>query len=192
VLGLLGGMAGAAEYEKSTGVLGPATKGMDAQSSAHVFIMFLILLGNAIYFARRNAQGRVLMQGFDVSHDPGVWIAALLTLFIFSFLYKDNPLYKFAEHLFVGVSAGYIVVQQFWQVLFPNLIEPMFFQPGTPDTVEVLGRRAAVHPVVHALLRQGLLALALQHRGDHRRLRRREDDRLRPGRGRGPRSRRRC
>ena len=58
VLGLLGGMAGAAEYEKSTGVLGPATKGMDAQSSAHVFIMFLILLGNAIYFARRNAQGR--------------------------------------------------------------------------------------------------------------------------------------
>ena len=58
VRGLLGGMAGAAEYEKSTGVTGPATKGMDAQSSAHVFIMFLILLGNAIYFARRNAQGR--------------------------------------------------------------------------------------------------------------------------------------
>jgi len=56
VLGLLGGMAGAAEYEKSTGILGPATKGMDAQSSAHVFIMFLILLGNAIYFARRGAQ----------------------------------------------------------------------------------------------------------------------------------------
>jgi hypothetical protein len=57
VLGLLGGMAGAAEYEKTTGVLGPATKGMDAQSSAHVFIMLLILLGNAIYFARRGAKG---------------------------------------------------------------------------------------------------------------------------------------
>ena len=74
------------------------------------------------------------MQGFDISLDPGVWIAALLTLFIFSFLYKDNPLYKFAEHLFVGVSAGYIVVQQFWQVLFPNLIEPMFFRAATPDS----------------------------------------------------------
>jgi hypothetical protein len=58
VMGLLGGMAGAAEYEKSTGVLGPATKGMDAQSSAHVFIMFLILLGNAIYFARRSAKSQ--------------------------------------------------------------------------------------------------------------------------------------
>ena len=34
-------------------------------------------------------------------------IAAFLTLSIFSFLYKDNPFYKFAEHLMVGISAGY-------------------------------------------------------------------------------------
>ena len=58
------------------------------------------------------------------SADFGVWVAAALTLFIFSFLYRDNPLYKFAEHLFVGVSAGFVVVQQFWSVLWPNLIEP--------------------------------------------------------------------
>ena len=56
-----------------------------------------------------------------LSPNPGVWVAAALTLFIFSFMYKDNPLYKFAEHLFVGVSAGYVVVQQFWSVLYPNL-----------------------------------------------------------------------
>jgi hypothetical protein len=56
VLGLLGGMAGAAEYEKSIDWPGPATKGMDAQSSAHMFVVFLILLGNAIYFARRREQ----------------------------------------------------------------------------------------------------------------------------------------
>jgi hypothetical protein len=61
----------------------------------------------------------------EISSNLGVWVAAALTLFIFSFLYKDNPFYKFAEHLFVGVSAGYIVVQQFWQVLWPNLIQPM-------------------------------------------------------------------
>jgi len=35
----------------------------------------------------------------------GTWVAAFLTLSIFSFLYKDNPFYKFAEHLMVGVSA---------------------------------------------------------------------------------------
>jgi hypothetical protein len=93
--------------------------------------------------------------GWHLSADPGVWIAAALTLFIFSFLYKDNPLYKFAEHLFVGVSAGYIVVQQFWQVLFPNLIEPMFFQPGTPDTWK-FWTRGALRAPVHALLGEGV------------------------------------
>ena len=37
----------------------------------------------------------------------GPWIAAFLTLAIFSYLYKDNPFYKVAEHLFVGISTGY-------------------------------------------------------------------------------------
>ena len=58
LLGLLGGMAGAAEYEKATGRPGSATKGMDAQSSAHLFVMFLIALGNAIYFVRRRQGGQ--------------------------------------------------------------------------------------------------------------------------------------
>jgi len=60
-----------------------------------------------------------------LSHDIGVWLAALLTLFVFSFLYRDNPLYKFAEHLFVGVSAGYYIVLNFWTVVIPNLWDPL-------------------------------------------------------------------
>lgn len=55
----------------------------------------------------------------------GVWIAALLTLAIFSLLYKDNPLYKLAEHLFVGVSAGYTMAISWQNVLRPNLIDPL-------------------------------------------------------------------
>ncbi len=51
----------------------------------------------------------------------GTWFAALLTLTIMSFLYDDNPLYKFAEHLFVGVSAAYWMVMGFWSTLVPNL-----------------------------------------------------------------------
>jgi len=62
----------------------------------------------------------------NVSHDFGVWVAALLTLCVFSFLYKDNPLYKFAEHLFVGVSAGYYIVLNFWTVVVPNLFDPLY------------------------------------------------------------------
>ena len=55
----------------------------------------------------------------------GIWVGAALTLFIFSFLYKDNPFYKFAEHLFVGVSAGYFIILRFWTVLVANLWNPL-------------------------------------------------------------------
>ena len=61
-----------------------------------------------------------------MSTDLQVWIGALLTLMIFSFLVKDNPLYKFAEHLFVGVSAAYWMVQGFWQEIVPNLLAKLF------------------------------------------------------------------
>ena len=60
-----------------------------------------------------------------VTHDLGDWVAALLTLCIFSFLYKDNPLYKFAEHLFVGVSAGYYIVLNYWTVIDASLLSPL-------------------------------------------------------------------
>jgi len=55
----------------------------------------------------------------------GIWIAAFLTLGIYSFLYKDNPLYKLVEHLFVGVSAGYWVTKQWDNVLYKNLVEKL-------------------------------------------------------------------
>jgi len=55
----------------------------------------------------------------------GIWIGALLTLAIFSFLYKDNPFYRFAEHLFVGISAGYWVAYYYWNIIRPNLIVPL-------------------------------------------------------------------
>ena len=52
LLGLLGGMAGAAEYEKARGEKGAATRGMDAQSMAHVFVAIMILLGNVVQWTR--------------------------------------------------------------------------------------------------------------------------------------------
>ncbi len=56
----------------------------------------------------------------------GTWLAAFFTLAILSFLYKDNPLYKFAEHVFVGVSAGYQLVRQTFDVAWPNLLQPLW------------------------------------------------------------------
>lgn len=53
----------------------------------------------------------------------GFWLGIFLTFCILSFLYKDNPIYKFAEHLFIGVSIGYIVTKQFYDTLRPKLID---------------------------------------------------------------------
>jgi hypothetical protein len=62
----------------------------------------------------------------NIAQDPWVWISGLLTLCIFSFLYKDNPFYKFAEHLFVGVANGYFLTFTVHRVLIPNLFSPLF------------------------------------------------------------------
>jgi hypothetical protein len=46
----------------------------------------------------------------NISTDIGVWVGALAALAIYSVLVKDNPVYKFVEHVFVGASAGIAVV----------------------------------------------------------------------------------
>ena len=65
---------------------------------------------------------------FDWSTTIGLWVAAFFTLAIFSFLYRDNPFYKFAEAVVVGVSAGYWMAVGFWTVVVPNLLGKLF--PG--------------------------------------------------------------
>ncbi len=54
------------------------------------------------------------------------FVAAFLTLCIFSFLYKDNPFYKFAEALLVGVSMGYAIPLLFENVFMPYVYTPIF------------------------------------------------------------------
>ncbi|MGH7232664.1 MAG: hypothetical protein ACREJU_15105 [Nitrospiraceae bacterium] len=58
----------------------------------------------------------------------GAWVAAGLTLFIFTFLYKDNPLFKLAEHLYIGISVGYTIVKTYDTVVVRLIYEPMVKQ----------------------------------------------------------------
>jgi hypothetical protein len=58
----------------------------------------------------------------SVTRTIGIWVAGFFTLFIFSFLYKDNPFYKVAEAVVVGVSAAYWMVVGFWTTIVPNLL----------------------------------------------------------------------
>ena len=56
----------------------------------------------------------------------GIWVAAFLTLCIYSFLYRDNPFYRFAEYLFVGVSVGYGIVLSIHQGFLPFAWQPFW------------------------------------------------------------------
>ena len=67
----------------------------------------------------------------------GVWVAVFLTLCIFSFLYKDNPFYKSAEHIFVGISAGYAFTLSFWDEIVPNLFGRLWPSGGESDNIFV-------------------------------------------------------
>ena len=53
----------------------------------------------------------------------GLFTGLLLTLFIFSYLLGDNPLYRFAVHLLVGVAAAYAAVVAIRELLLPALAQ---------------------------------------------------------------------
>lgn len=72
----------------------------------------------------------------------GAWVAAGLTLCMYTFLYKDNPFFKFGEHLYVGVSIGYTIVRIYYDVMLKTLVNPMVEQ----------GRWTLVFPAIMGVL----------------------------------------
>lgn len=51
-------------------------------------------------------------------------LSLLFTVMILSYLIGDNPLFKVAVYLFVGVASGYAATIVIWQVLMPKLFLP--------------------------------------------------------------------
>jgi hypothetical protein len=66
-------------------------------------------------------------------NDLGAVIAALLTLFILSYLIGDNPFFRLAASLFVGLTAGYAVVVAWSSVIGPQMIMPLWNAPQSLD-----------------------------------------------------------
>ena len=89
---------------------------------------------------RYDKAGRETSQAvYSLSRTIGVWVAAILTLCVFSYLYRDNPFYKLVESIIVGVSAGYWIVQYGWTVLVSKVLVKLSpdlaryaFLPETP------------------------------------------------------------
>ena len=68
--------------------------------------------------------GFVIISIFS-SDGIAIWVAAILTLAIYSFLYRDNPVYRFAESLLIGISVGFLLVTTFDTTILPKAIEPV-------------------------------------------------------------------
>ena len=60
-----------------------------------------------------------------MSHDPVVWVGAIATLGIYSILYRENPVFRFFEHVFIGVATGYGVQIVWVQIIGPKWWDPM-------------------------------------------------------------------
>jgi len=77
--------------------------------------------------------------------DIATIVAGVLTLAIFSFLYRDNPVYKMAESLLIGVSIGYMLV-----ITWTNSLNALLFNPLFGD-----GRLSLIIPFALGLLMFG-------------------------------------
>lgn len=54
-----------------------------------------------------------------------IWLGALGTLALYSVLYRENPVYRAAEHAFLGLATGYGLYAIWANVLYPMWYKPM-------------------------------------------------------------------
>jgi hypothetical protein len=80
------------------------------------------------------------------SHDLVTGLLSfLLTLMILSYLVGDNPAFRVAVYIFVGVSAGYAAAVAWWQVIYPKVLLPLL-------TGSLIERLLALVPLVLGFL----------------------------------------
>lgn len=75
-----------------------------------------------------------------MSRDPGVWIAALLTLAAWSYLFKQNLVFQVVEHVFIGISAAHAMTMAYFTIQGKG-IQPL-----------LLGDLSLLFPLVGGLL----------------------------------------
>ncbi len=72
-------------------------------------------------------------------------ISFLLTLMVLSYLIGDNPVFRVAVYIFIGVAAGYAAAVAWHQVIYPRLVIPLL-------AGSLAERVLAVVPLVLAIL----------------------------------------
>lgn len=65
-------------------------------------------------------------------------IGFFITIMFFSYLLGDNPLFRGAVHIFVGVAAGYVLSVTWHQVIWPLLFRPIFTGEVFQDLLQAI------------------------------------------------------
>ncbi|MCS6830459.1 MAG: hypothetical protein NZ749_07430, partial [bacterium] len=60
----------------------------------------------------------------DFLSRPGVYLGAICTLGLMTLIYRENAVYRFFEHIFIGLAAGFSIV-----ALVKNILDPLLYQP---------------------------------------------------------------
>ena len=111
----------------------------------------------AVYWRAEAADPGQTGIRWSLANTAGIWIAAFFTLAVVSFLAGDNPAYKVAESILVGVSAAYWMVVAFWEVIVPNLFGKLM--PGVVRAWAIPGLEAEADPLYLVPLLLGVLLL---------------------------------
>lgn len=73
---------------------------------------------------------------------PIDWLGAslgfILTLLVFSYFIGDNPLFRFAIHIFIGVSAAFVAIIGVYNILLPRLVAPYFSSNRTEQLLTLV------------------------------------------------------
>ena len=103
------------------------------QKSDTTKLVELIVVGVLIVAVVAYILWRILKAGTaDRLEQVQYGLAAICTLVIFSFLYRENPIYRFFEHVLVGLATGYFVGIEIVNVIIPNWWNKMVGAKAAP------------------------------------------------------------
>jgi len=101
----------------------PSGKKRQAIEMGVLALLAVLFLSVSLYVQNPFAKGA------DPAKAVGIIVAAGLTLVMYSFLYRDNALFKIAENLYVGVTLGYGAILTWRTALRPDVYMPFFEAP---------------------------------------------------------------
>jgi len=111
----------------------------------------LLFLGNLVLFA----VGQLPVQQESAPDWPATFViiaGVFMTVAMFSFLYKDNPFFRAAEHMFVGLGLGVSMTVMWYQFMKPHIYD-VLIAPAFDPAIEVQrGELFRIFPITLGVL----------------------------------------